>query len=69
MVTQHLAKQAGIWKLKKWNQELIVENNNLTNKQKAKIVSVKKQAEPSYTPKAIDHNKVTNKIENKNMNM
>ena len=61
-------------KIKKWNQELIVENNNLknendnlTNKQKAKIVSVKKQAEPSYTPKAIDHNKVTNKIENKNI--
>ena len=63
-------------KLKNWNQELIVENNNLknendnlTNKQKGKIVSVKKQAEPSFTPKAIDHNKIinTNKIENKSI--
>lgn len=61
-------------KLKNWNQELIVENNNLknendnlTNKQKAKIVPVKKQAEPSFIPKAIDHNKVTNKIENKSI--
>ena len=63
-------------KLKNWNQELIVENNNLknendnlTSKQKAKIVSVKKQAEPSFTPKTIDYNKINNtsKIENKSI--
>ena len=63
-------------KLKKWNEELIIENNNLknekddlANKQKDKIVSVKKQTVPSFTPKTIDPNKIinTNKIENANI--